>query len=502
MTKRGSLNLLTLGLSVGLATLSGCTDLVVQEKDSVVVTPTDPTKPDPNFNATEALRSAYNDLGAFTDQGSMYSLGQHTSAEMIPPTRGVDWGDNGVWRTLDQHTWDATHSNVLTAWNQLNQRVFKTTQLIASGKTTPQQLAEAKFLRAWNMFHVMDFWGQVPFREVTEGVDANPKVKTRSEAFDFIVKDLTEALPNLPEAKPAQQDNSVASKAAANFLLARLYLNKAVYKSAKAEGSYTFDKADMDLVVKYVDAITAAGFTLSSDYYKTFTTTGANEVVFTSPEGTAQNRWYMTLHYDQNPSGWNGFATLADFYDKFEANDVRKGQAAKKDGTNYSGIGKGFLIGQQFDDKGVAITDSRSKKPLVFSRDVSLAGTPTEKGIRVIKYHPADAGKYILMRYADAYLMKAEALLRSGNAPAALTQVNALRTIRKASALTTLTNDAMFDEIGRETYWEGGKRTVEVRFEKFLTGTGVDRKDPGTVLFPIPSDAITSNPNLKQNAGY
>ncbi|MBO0931121.1 RagB/SusD family nutrient uptake outer membrane protein [Fibrella aquatilis] len=498
MNKRGTINLLTLGMSVTLATLSGCTDLVVQDKDSIIV------KSDgsiPKIDVVESLKAAYIDLGAYTDQANIYSLGQHTTAEMIPPTRGVDWGDNGVWRTLDQHTWDATHSWVLGAWNQLNQRVYKCTQIIAANPAA-QPMAEAKFLRAWNMFHVMDYWGQVPFREVTEGVNDNPKVKTRAEAFAFIVKDLTEALPGLPEAVPANRENSFASKAAANFLLAKLYLNKAVYTAASAEGTFTHAKADMDQVAKYVDAITAAGFKLNSDYYGTYTATGKNEIIFTSPEGTAQNRWYMTLHYDQNPSGWNGFATLADFYDKFEANDVRKGVPAKKDGTNYSGISRGFLIGQQYDDKGAPITDSRSKKPLVFTRDITLAGTPTDKGIRVIKYHPADAGKYILMRYADAYLMKAEATLRGGDAAGALAQVNALRTLRKATALAALTDDVMFDEIGRETYWEGGKRTVEVRFNKYLTGTGVDRKDPGTVLFPIPSDAITSNPNLKQNNGY
>lgn len=501
MNKRGSINLLTLGLSVGLATLSGCTDLVVKETSSIVVNTTGGAGGS-KINASEALVAAYKDLGMYTDQNGIYALNEHTTAEMIPPTRGVDWGDNGVWRTLDQHTWDATHSSITGAWNDLNQRVYKNTQIIGGSDANAQQIAEAKFLRAWNMFFVMDAWGQVPFRELTEGVNDNPKVKTRSEAFDYIVKDLTEALPALPEAVPANRENSFASKASANFLLAKLYLNKAVYKAAKPEGPYTFDKADMDLVAKYVDAITAAGFKLSPNYYDVFTTKGANEIIFTSPEGTAQNRWYMTLHYDQNPSGWNGFATLADFYDKFEDKDIRKGAPAKKDGTDYSGIGRGFLIGQQYTDKGVAITDSRAKKPLQFTRDVVLSGCPTDKGIRAIKYHPADAGKYILMRYADAYLMKAEALLRSGNAATALTQVNALRALRGASALGSVDESSMFDEIGRETYWEGGKRIVEVRYGKYLISTGVDKKDPTTILFPIPATAVTSNPNLKQNAGY
>jgi len=482
----------------GMATFTACTDLVNDEKDSIVrvssgggFTPGDPAA---------LLESAYKDLGAYTDQANIYALGQHPSAEMIPPTRGVDWGDNGVWRTLDAHTWDATHSWINGAWNQLNQRVFKATEIIASNPN-PSQKAQAQFLRAFNMMHVMDYWGQVPFREVTQGVDELPKTLSRSEAFDFIVKDLTEALPNLVKAGPSA-NNGVANKAAANFLLAKLHLNKAVYKSAAPEGPYTFDKADMDKVIAYVDAITADGYKLDSDYFNAFTTKGASETIFVSLEGTPQNRWFMTLHYNQNPSGWNGFTTLADFYDKFEKDDPRIGKPAKGDGTNFSGIGHGFLIGKQIDDKGKDLVDTRTQKVLSFTRDVPLAGAATDKGIRVIKYHPATAGKYILARYAEAVMMKAEAQLRGGNTAGALATVNDLRKTRGAKALTSLSLDGMFDEIGRELYWEGGKRTVEVRFGKFTTGTGAEIKDAYTVLYPIPSAAIVSNPNLTQNKGY
>ncbi|MEA5405556.1 RagB/SusD family nutrient uptake outer membrane protein [Arcicella sp. DC2W] len=482
-----------------IISLSSCTDLVVTEKDSIVRVSTGGSVFTPG-DPTEMLASAYKDLGTYTDQAGIYALGQHTSAEMIPPTRGVDWGDNGVWRTLDAHTWDASHTYVRDAWNNLNQRVYKATEIIASNPSA-SQMAQAKFLRAFNMFHVMDLFGQVPFREVTQGVDDNPKVMTRSEAFDFIVKDLQEALPALAEIKPSAT-NGVASKASANALLAKLFLNKAVYKSAKPEGPYTFDKADMDLVVKYSDAVTASGFSLESSYFKNFSTAASTEVIFVSLEGTPQNRWFMTLHYGQNPSGWNGFTTLADFYDKFDKNDQRIGEPAKGNGKEFSGIGRGFLIGTQIDDNGKPLIDTRTQKVLSFTRDVPLAGAATDKGIRVIKYHPSDAGKYILMRYAEVFLAKAEALYRSGNAAGALLLINQLRVARGASAIASLTDQSLFDEIGRETYWEGGARTYEVRFGKFLTGNGADKKDANLVLFPIPSSAIVSNPNLKQNTGY
>ncbi|TLU98871.1 RagB/SusD family nutrient uptake outer membrane protein [Dyadobacter luticola] len=483
---------------MSMAVMSACTDLVTDEKDSVVNKTAD-GKFAP-VNVPEALASAYKDLSTYSDQAGIYALGEHVTAEMIPPTRGVDWGDNGVWRTLDAHTWDASHSYILSAWNALNQRAYRSTEIIASNPSA-QQKAEAQFLRAYNMFWVMDYWGVVPFREVTQGPDDLPKVLTRSEAFDYIVKDLEEALPALPKTGPSVT-NGAASKAAANFLLAKLYLNKAVYKSTAPEGPYTFDKADMDKVVAYVDAITADGYSLEKDYFSAFSSAAKTEPIFVVMEGTAQNRWFMTLHYDQNPSGWNGFATLADFYDTFEAKDMRIGKPAKKDGSAYSGVGLGFLIGQQYTDKGAQIVDTRTQRPLQFTRDVPLAGAATDKGIRVIKYHPANSGKYLLMRYAEAYLMKTEALLRSGNAAAAVTHVNALRTVRGASALASLNEESLFAELGRELYWEGGKRTSEIRFGKFTTGAGTAVKEAYTVLYPIPSAALVSNPNLVQNPGY
>jgi hypothetical protein len=485
------------GLSVFM--MSACTDLINDEKDSIVRANEGGGGFSPG-NPTELLVSAYKDLSAYTDQGNMYSLGEHTTAEMIPPTRGVDWGDNGVWRTLDQHTWDATHSGVINSWNQLNQRIFKCNEIIASNPS-PAEKAEAQFLRAFHMFSVMDFYGQVPFREVTDGVDVNPRVLSRIEAFDFVKSDLEASLSGLTSVGP-QAIQGKATKAAANFLLAKLYMNKAVFTAASPAGPYTHDNGDMAKVIGYVDAIIADGYSLSDDFFANFTAEASTETIFSSAEGTPQNRWMMTLHYDQNPSGWNGFATLADFYDTFEADEERIGKPGPQDGTASAGIGYGFMIGQVYNDNGEPITDSRSKKLLKFSRDVSLAGTPTEKGIRVIKYHPATAGKYILMRFAEAYLMKAEAMMRSGDTAGALAMVNDLRTARKASTLGSLDENAMFAEIGREMYWEGGKRTAEVRFGKFTTGTGTLIQDDYTVLFPIPSPAIVSNPNLTQNEGY
>lgn len=482
-------------LGMGLA---ACTDLEVDEIDSVVRE--DEGGEYFNDDPDGLLASAYTDLGAFTDQANIYSLTTHTSDEMIPPTRGVDWGDNGVWRTLHAHSWDPTHAFVLNSWNQLNGRAFKCAQILASENPSAQTIAEAKFLRAFYTWHIMDFYGQVPVRGVNEGPEVNPKVFTRAEAFDLVVTDLEEALADLPEIGPAST-NPAASKAAANAMLARLYLNKAVY-TGTPEGPYTFEAADMEKVVGYCDAVTASGYSLESEFFTNFSSDASSEIIFTSAEGSPQNRWNMTLHYDMNPSGWNGFTTLADFYDTFTEEDQRIGNYPAPDGSEFSGIGRGFLIGQQFNDAGDAMDDSRSNQPLQFTRDVPLAGAGTAQGIRVIKYHPANAGQYILLRYADVVLMKAEAIMRGASGDA-LGEVNALRAARGASALSAIDEASMLDERGREMYWEGTRRTDQVRFGDFASKwSEKDNTETFRVLFPVPQQALDSNPNLQQNAGY
>ena len=151
-----------------------------------------------------------------------------------------------------------------------------------------------------------------------------------------------------------------------------------------------------------------------------------------------------------------------------------------------------------------------------FTRDLAgLYGNGENEGIRAIKYHPYNGtpgqsesfrNHIILYRYADAHLMKAEAKMRSGDNAGALADVNLLRSIRKASPLSSLSEDDMLAERGRELYIEMSRRTDLVRFDKMTKDWLY--KNPSSVgnsiynVFPIPSKALLSNPNLVQNEGY
>ncbi|WP_121356997.1 RagB/SusD family nutrient uptake outer membrane protein [Flavisolibacter nicotianae] len=277
-----------------------------------------------------------------------------------------------------------------------------------------------------------------------------------------------------------------------------------------------------------------------------------------------QARWEMTLHYNQytpkNPNaGWNGFSTISDFYNSFgttatpttatsDANrvngfftgvgainnpdaaiDSRIGNRAYPGVTNVSGLRPGFLIGQQYNENNVALKD-RKGNPLAFdpkiSTDMKETGANLEvTGIRVIKYPPdfSAGDKYfqgpagndmVIFRYSDVVLMVAEAKLRAATADnaGALTMVNTLRAARKAQPLPSISlvnanniydPNTLLTERGRELYWESVRRTDLIRFGVYLKPWQYKSSDdPKNLVFPIPSQALAANPNLKQNTGY
>jgi hypothetical protein len=110
--------------------------------------------------------------------------------------------------------------------------------------------------------------------------------------------------------------------------------------------------------------------------------------------------------------------------------------------------------------------------------------------------------------------MVAEAKLRQSapDAAGALVLVNQLRVNRGASTWTSLTlvdpsnvanPNTLLAERGREMYWENWRRQDLIRFGVFLKPWALKTtSDPKELLFPVPSDQLIANPNLKQNAGY
>jgi hypothetical protein len=471
-----------------------------------------------NITAAQLLVSAYSGLYGPIIQGDLWSASEISSDEAIAPTRGPDWDDNGLWRALHLQSWNADHGFLSNAFTNLLAAQFAASNVLQFSPSA-QQAAEARFIRALTMYYVMDGWDQVPYREDLSDYKILPITLKGTEVSDFVIAELNEIISALPATGSAYTANQNAAKA----LLMKIYLNKGVYANRASPG---FDASDMSQVITLADQIVGSGnYSLANVYFDNFTTDNdvkSTENIFTlynqngDRGGGIEASAFSVHHYNMNPGGWNGFSTLSEFYDKFEASDQRRGMyynypAGLPNPGHRQNIG--FLIGQQYNLTTDEALNDRKGNPLVFTREVALRETGNNlevTGIRPYKYpydypHKDDQNNndWVIFRYSDVLLMKAEAMLRTSDVTGALLIVNQIRAKRGASALVSVDLDDLYDERGRELWWEGWRRNDQIRFGTWLqTWHDKPASSETQLLFPIPSSQLAVNPNLTQNPGY
>ena len=171
--------------------------------------------------AASSIGKVYEQLNQLLGQGNSYAMEEHSTDELMGPTRGTDWDDFGTWRKLHLHTWDGAHNQVYDTWNGLNGALYQTTLLAESTTASAADKAAAKFLRAYFSYMVVDLYGQLQHRPATALIADLPQVYTRAEAIDYVIKELEDAIPLLPAYTHATRDK--ATKEAAQFLLAKCY---------------------------------------------------------------------------------------------------------------------------------------------------------------------------------------------------------------------------------------------------------------------------------------
>jgi hypothetical protein len=489
-------------------------------------------------NASSLLDGAYNAMRSpFQGATQVFAMSEVTTDERLMPTRAGDWDDNGKWRALHLHNWDANHPEIRDAFANLGGVIFAATDVLRPEfGASAQQQAEARFVRAFAMYWTLDLYDQVPYREPGELVVNNAKVRKGTEALDYIISEVTAVIGTLPNT-PVYR----ANKDAARCLLMKCYLNRGVYANRQ---NPTFSAADMNQVITLADQIISSGrYRFANNYFDNFAPDNTNigtENIFTElnvggvSSGAQYDLWRFISHYNMTPQGYNGPCALPTFYDTFGATDLRRGQVYKytngpSNQFNHQNVG--FLIGQQYYLNGTtkrggldsALVD-RTGAPLAFTRDVKIIETGSNlevTGIRPMKYPPdftnnasgATDNDMVHFRLPDVLLMKAEAIMRGGTGTTAgsygstaLALVNSIRTdaSRAAGALGTVDLNTLYAERGRELYLENWRRQDMVRFGKYLgpIEQGPTSSDPKYLIFPIPNQQLAVNPNLTQNPGY
>ena len=250
---------------------SACTNLTEVPKDAL--TPTNAFHSDPEVLA--GVASVYANLRSTMDD--VYNLDEVSTDEIIVPTRGQDWYDNGRWLEIYKQNWTPNSGSALGdmngAWNNLFSGVARANLMIdvitqAGGPTAEVTLAELRTLRAWYYYLLMDFFGGVPLVTSTK-VEAAPRV-TRDSLFRFIESELKAARADLPVSRPSDQAGRV-TKGAADAILASLYLNAQVYTGTVSAAGLAKGQARWQDAINSADAVINSGqYALSADWRKNF----------------------------------------------------------------------------------------------------------------------------------------------------------------------------------------------------------------------------------------
>lgn len=442
----------------------------------------------------------------------------------------IRWSDAGV---PDFHNMSWTPANTFNNayYNRLGQQIafansfIDNAQALASDPEVAYYIAEARFIRAYAYYNVIDAFGKAPL-VTSSKADLKPAQNTRAELFNFVESELKDLEGKLKAARANEYGR--VDVVAAQALLARLYLNAKVYIGQD----------------KYTDCITYAKKVIASSY--SLNTTDANnngtayDELFLADNNSngAQNEFIFLASFDglntktyggtafiihgatggnMNASslgindGWSGLTAPKEFVNKFEvsARNSNNEPTAWKDkramfytdGQTYENTDL-----KDFTKSGYAITKFKN------ITSTGAAGKDPEK-----KFPDTDLP---LIRLAEVYLTYAEAVLRGGEGgdrATALGYINQLRSRAYGNASgniadSDLTLDFILDERARELYWEGLRRTDLIRYGKFTGGaylwsfkggaaSGVAVPDYRN-LYPIPQDARTANDNLTQNTGY
>ncbi|WP_445593148.1 RagB/SusD family nutrient uptake outer membrane protein [Sunxiuqinia sp. sy24] len=441
---------------------------------------------------TGTVAPAYGMLPEFYRHTRYFAVQEISSDEAILPYRGGrDWGDNGIYIELHQHTYTSVHSNVQQCWDYLTIMISRTvtainvlTPLAETDGEAKVFLAEVRGLRAFYSMLMLDLWGVVFQKDeagelstILRGNDAVEYIRTE---FEAVVGDLR------TDVGPGR-----LTQAAVWSLLARLHLNAGVWRDPYST-SFDFTSADMDKVIEYSSRVISGGqYELSPEYFAIFNNDNHTnkELVFAvdqRPDLNGHNRmsyFSMSDNFYGNPlyprgNGTDGAAITSDFYQSwvqaYEDVDPAEADArfwwermvipedsciAAEDFEVNRGIYRGLQYGLQNTGRRlpfIQCDDGRYKIGKLrdwrraeenayvdFIEEINFTpeGSDYNTGFRVEKYQwskESDSGRnkgeadLVIMRLADLYMMRAEAKLRKGDAAGALADVNIVRASRTA----------------------------------------------------------------------
>lgn len=237
-----------------------------------------------------------------------FGLQEVASDEAILPYRGgTDWYDGGKFIAVHQHLMTPSNALVGDTWTSitlcLSRAVIAEERLTAEvEKGNPEAqhaLYEMVAMNAYLNMIALDNWGLVFKKESSDQIS---QILRGQEAISYI----EERLMSVVDVMSNDVGPGRLTKDAVRALLARLYLNAAVYRDPY--GVPEFNREDMDKVIQYTSDIISGSHSLSAEYFDLFNDSNHTnpEIIFAQDQRgvleTEHSRWaYWSISGDQVP---------------------------------------------------------------------------------------------------------------------------------------------------------------------------------------------------------
>lgn len=404
--------------------------------------------------------------------------------------------------------------NTSIVWSGAYQLIYGTNRIIEEVETgqteeLDQMVGENKFLRALAHFHLVTYFARpytqdpnapgIPIKTNSDPEELLPRSSV-SEVYDFLISELEEAANLMTIDKP----NSYASANVAYALLSRIHL----YMDNNEEA------------IEYADRV------INSGRYELFGTNNL-ENYFRLPNESNEETIFAIRHTQDDDHGYGNIGSM--YYsspagmgwgEMFASESYRNLLNEHPDDKRH-----GFLQPRyETDDDGNTVTDEDGE-PVVAERN----GYPVWYVMKFSYQEDiASLSSPVILRLSEIYLNRAEANAKLGNHQEAIDDVNVIR--QRAG----LTGDDLYttgDLKGRDSVLDVvlEERRLELAFEahrkldifrnnrelvRDYPGTHLNPSNPGVdvdegtqvippdhprVVFFIPENEISLNPNLEQN---
>lgn len=412
--------------------------------------------------------------------------------------------------------------DVFTGWFRVIHRANVVIE--SSNKTTAsfsdniknRVAGEAKFLRALAYFELGTLWGGVPvYTEYVKSVDGSKGRATQQEVYKQVIDDLKAAESALPDTYPASEAGR-ATKAAAQVLLARTYLQQGDYASAKTELEKVVNSGRYKIVDNYLDLTNEEGEFNAESIFEFVFSPSNGAFNWSGPDGdgnSAQEESIRTQEY--SPIGWRNLIPS----NKVLANYEKTSKGDAKDDPRFDM--SFWKAGDKFNNGNDVMDDNavQGNSSIVDGKTMKISW---RKYSILYKSNAGFASSGInmrVMRYADVLLMLAECENELGNSAKAISLMNQVRA-RASVAMPAYptanypcdSKAKVFEALQHERYVELAAEQVRNldlirwRKNKKLTAEPISYFAANKhELLPLPQTELDNNPNIEQkdqNPGY